>query len=69
MHMELKRSLNDTSINDDDNDVGFKFNDSLVVFENGKIHIYRNQGIRSEYEEQIRRLTQLWLSDIINKHD
>lgn len=47
---ELKRALNNTEINDDGNDVGFVFEGSTIVFEEGKIHVYRNKKICDEYD-------------------
>jgi len=50
LYSELKRAVNDISINDDDKEVGFKFNNVFVVFENGKILVYKNQGILAVYD-------------------
>ena len=46
---ELKRALNNTEINDDGKDIGFIFGDASVVFEDGKIRVYKENGIREEY--------------------
>lgn len=47
---ELKRALNDTEINDDGTDIGFVFNDSTIIFEEGKINVYRDHEVCAEYE-------------------
>ena len=47
---ELKRALNNTEINDDGTDIGFVFGDATVVFEDGKIHVYRDKKIVADYD-------------------
>ena len=47
---ELKRALNNTEINDDGNDVGFVFEGATIIFEEGKIHVYRNKKICDEFD-------------------
>ena len=47
---ELKRALNNTEINDDGNDVGFVFEGSTIIFEEGKIHVYRDKKICDEFD-------------------
>lgn len=47
---ELRRALNNTEINDDGNDVGFVFEGSTIIFEDGKIHVYRNKTICDEFD-------------------
>ncbi len=49
---ELKRALNSTEINDDGSDIGFVFGDATIIFEDGKIHVYRNKKIVAEYDIQ-----------------
>jgi hypothetical protein len=49
---ELKRALNSTEINDDGTDIGFIFGDATIVFEGGKIHVYRGKKVSAEYEIQ-----------------
>ncbi len=49
---ELKRALNNTEINDNGSDIGFTFGDATIIFEDGKIHIYRNKIVCAEYEIQ-----------------
>ena len=46
---ELKRALNDTEINDDGKDIGFKYGGTTIVFEDGKILVYQNKKILTEY--------------------
>ncbi len=47
---ELKRAFNSVVINDEDIDVCFRQNDALIVFENGKINVYRNGTIIEQCE-------------------
>ena len=47
---ELKRALNSTEINDDGSDIGFIFGDATIVFEDGKIHVYRDKRIIAEHD-------------------
>ena len=42
LYTELKRRLNDTEINDTDSEIGFRFGDNMIVFEDGKINVYRS---------------------------
>ena len=49
---ELKRVLNSTEINDNGTDIGFVFGNATIVFENGRIHVYREKRIISEYAIQ-----------------
>ncbi|NCB24903.1 MAG: DUF2357 domain-containing protein [Bacteroidia bacterium] len=59
---ELQRLTNNTSINDEDNNLGFIFNESLISFENGKIHVYDDGRIKSEYsiDDFLRRPTSIF---------
>ena len=50
LYSELKRSMNDTEINANDLGVGFAFKDARIIFEDGKIHIYRNNTVSGEFE-------------------
>ena len=50
LYSELKRSMNDTEINASDLGVGFTFRDARIVFEDGKIHIYRDNTVSGEYD-------------------
>ena len=47
---ELKRALNSTEINDDGTDIGFIFGDATIVFEDGRIHVYRDKRVIAEHE-------------------
>ena len=49
---EMKRALNNTEINDDGSDIGFVFGDATIVFEEGKIHVYRNRKVIDEHAIQ-----------------
>ena len=49
---ELKRALNSAEINDDGTDIGFVFGNATIVFEDGKIRVYREKKIITEYEIQ-----------------
>ncbi|MEA4903142.1 restriction endonuclease-like protein [Desulfitobacterium sp.] len=49
LYTELKRLANHTTINDEDNELRFKFNNELITFENGSIDIYKNGKIRGKY--------------------
>ena len=45
LYTELKRRLNDTEINDTDSEIGFRFGDNMIVFEDGKINVYRSRKV------------------------
>ena len=49
LYRELKRALNSTEINEEGTDVGFRFEDAMVVFEDGKINVYRDGTIISQF--------------------
>ena len=49
---ELKRALNNSQINEEGRDIGFFFKSAMVVFEEGKIHVYRNNKVCAEYDIQ-----------------
>ena len=49
LYCELKRALNSTEINEEGADVGFRFEDAMVVFEDGKINVYRDGTIISQF--------------------
>ena len=42
LYSELKRALNSTEINDTDKDIGFNYGNAMVVFEDGKINVYKH---------------------------
>ena len=48
-YSELKRALHHTEINDESTETGFMFNDTMVVFENGKINAYADKKIIASY--------------------
>ena len=48
-YSELKRALHHTEINDESTETGFLFNDTMVVFENGKINAYADKKIIASY--------------------
>ncbi len=50
LYTELKRAINDTTINDEDNNLGFIFGDFAVTFDNGKICISKNSHIFAEFD-------------------
>lgn len=52
LYSELKRTLNHSEINDEGTELGFKFADSLVVFENGEIHVYRSGKLYAKFGAQ-----------------
>lgn len=52
LYSELKRTLNHYEINDEGTELGFKFADSLVVFENGEIHVYRSRKLHAKFDAQ-----------------
>jgi len=49
LYRELKRALNSTEINEEGTDVRFRFEDAMVVFEDGKINTYRDGKIISQF--------------------
>jgi len=49
LYSELKRAVNSLTINDDDNEMGFVHKNSLIIFYNGSIDIYRNKKLIAKY--------------------
>lgn len=49
LYCELKRALNSTEINEEGADVGFRYEDAMVVFEEGMINVYRDGKIISRF--------------------
>lgn len=49
LYSELKRTIDHFEINDEGAKLGFKFDDSLVVFEGNEIHVYRNGKLRAKF--------------------
>lgn len=50
LYSELKRSIADTSINDDENKLGFAFGDYNLSFDDGKIIVAKNKHIFAQYD-------------------
>ena len=50
LYTELKRAINDTTINDEENNLGFTFGDFLVTFDDGKIAISKGANILAQHE-------------------
>ena len=42
--------MNDADINTSEQGVGFAFNDSRIIFEDGKINVYRNNKVSGQYD-------------------
>lgn len=49
LYLELKRAVNDTTINDVDNNLGFTFGDFTLLFEDGNILISKGKRIFAKY--------------------
>ena len=49
LYSELKRAVNDTTINDTDNNLGFNFGNFTLVFENGNILVSKDKRIFAKY--------------------
>ena len=49
LYSELKRAVNDTTINDVDNNLGFNFGNFTIVFEDGNILISKGKQIFAKY--------------------
>ena len=49
LYSELKRAVNDTTINDADNNLGFNFGNFTLIFENGNILISKGKQIFAKY--------------------
>ena len=47
---ELKRAFHNTEINAEGTDIGFVFGDATIIFEDGKIHVYKDKRICAEYD-------------------
>jgi len=50
LYAELKRAVNCLTINDDGNDLGFIHNDSMIVFSNGSINIYKDNKHTAQFK-------------------
>lgn len=51
-YMELKRALRQTEIRGEGAETGFRFQDALVVFENGRINLYQDRKITASYTQE-----------------
>lgn len=52
LYSELRRTLKDSEFSGEGAELSFKFDDSIVVFENGEIHVYRGGKLRAKYGVQ-----------------
>ena len=50
LYSELKRSVNSTSINDEDHNLAFQFNDFMLSFNEGKILVSKDKKIIARYD-------------------
>ena len=49
MYSERKRTINSTSINDEDHNLAFKFNGFMLSFDEGMISVSREKKIFAQY--------------------
>ena len=49
LYSELKRAINDTTINDEDNNLGFNFGTFTLMFEDGQILVSKDKQIFAQY--------------------
>lgn len=49
LYSELKRAVNDTAINDEENNLGFRFGSFTLMFENGQILLSKGKQIFAKY--------------------
>ena len=49
LYNELKRALNSTEINEEETEIGFSYKDSLILFEDGMINVYKQNRIVCQY--------------------
>lgn len=49
LYSELKRAINDTTINDEDNNLGFNFGSFALMFEDGQILVSKDKQIFARY--------------------
>lgn len=52
LYSELKRALNSSQINEKGSNLGFRFQNSLIAFEEGKVQVYREGRICASYSVQ-----------------
>ena len=50
LYAELKRAISDTTINDEDNNLGFVFGDFMLSFDDGKISVSKDKSVFAQYE-------------------
>lgn len=50
LYSELKRAVNDTSINDDDSNLGFNFGEFMLSFDDGKISVSKGKQTFAQYD-------------------
>jgi len=50
LYSELRRALNHAEINDVGTEIGFRFDNALVVFEDGEIHIFKEGRLIAKYD-------------------
>ena len=50
LYSELKRAINDTAINDEDNNLGFTFGEFMINFDDGKISVSKDKSVFAQYE-------------------
>jgi len=50
LYTELKRAVNDTAINDEDNNLGFNFGQFMITFDDGKISASKGKHIFAQYD-------------------
>ena len=50
LYAELKRAISDTTINDEDNNLGFAFGDFMMSFDDGKISVSKDKSVFAQYE-------------------
>ena len=46
----MKRAISDTTINDEDNNLGFAFGDFMLSFDDGKISVSKDKSVFAQYE-------------------
>jgi hypothetical protein len=50
LYSELKRAVNDTTINDEDNTLGFAFDNCAISFDDGMICVARGKQVFAKYD-------------------
>lgn len=49
LYSELKRAVNDTTINDEDNNLGFNFGNFTLTFDDGQILVAKGTRVFAQY--------------------